>query len=384
MLYESPHVWADAADGVATLWLSFSTFDPTRAEAVGRAVDVLARRTDLDAVVVRSAIPAGFCRGFAEDALETLATDPTPFAQIGQKAFAKLAAIPAVTVVFVEGPCLGPGLELALACDYRLAVAGPDSWVGFPDRVPPCWGGPARLTHRIGRRASEWFNGNLFTAKEAVRDGVFDDAFSARRAKVELRLFLDHVQSRPRKRSDADLTEGLAAERLAVRATDRTSATPQGDAKFLSFDECRTPVAVFGSDPALAEFACETALRGRIVSAPAASDQFLSHFADALTVAIRRGRVTPLEADQARKRLDSVGTHLLAARFAVADRSGVPALLVVEPKLPPACVIAVPSDLLDVAQATAYRPQRVVGCENRPERVGFPVATVPIAIRVAA
>ena len=355
MLYESPHVWADAADGVATLWLAFATFDPVRAAAVGRAADVLARRTDLDAVVVRSAIPTGFCRGFTPEALAGRRDDPTAFARIGQTAFAKLAALPAVTVAFVEGPCLGPGLELALACDYRLAVAGPDSWVGFPEGIPPCWGGAARVRHRLGRRAAPWLAGGVFTAKEAVRAGAFDDAFSARRAKVELRLFLDGVQRRPRKRWDrVDLAEGLAAERVAVRTADFETGT-----RAPAFDESRTAVAVFGSDPALAEFACEAVLHGRTVSAPGASDAFLSRFATALAVALRRGRVTPLEADQARKRLDPVGTQVTAARFAVADRSGFPALMGVEPTLPPACRVAVPPDLLAAAKATAYRPQRV-------------------------
>jgi hypothetical protein len=207
---------------------------------------------------------------------------------------------------------------------------------------------------------------------------VFDDAFSARRAKVELRLFLDRVQRRPRKRwGSADLSEGLAAERRSVRLP--REPKPLFALPLPSADEPRTPVAVFGSDPELAGFACEAVLHGRTVSAPAATDAFRSHFATALAEALRRGRVTPLEADQARARLDPAGTHLASARFAVADRSGFPALMAAEPALPPACAVAVPADLLPVAKATAYRPQRVtagppVAAACRPRAPGTPAA----------
>lgn len=397
MLYESPNLWVAAADGVATVWLAFpgppaNALDAARIAELGRAVDAVAGRADLDAVVVRTAVPAGFGGGFTPETLAILRTDPDPtaFALAGQRVLARLAGLRAVTVAFVEGPCLGPGLELALACDYRLAVAGPDSWVGFPHAatLPPCWGGTARL-ERLGRRATELRRGDIVTAKEAVRAGVFDDAFSARRGKIELRLFLDRVQARPRKRRVGNLTEALAAERVAFRRAVRElpdREIPGVPAPGPNFAACRKfgrvewddrgDIAVFGSDPALADLAVEAALRGRAVVAPGASDSLLSHVAGRFAEAVRRGRATPLEADQARKRIETSGDRVTAARFAVADRTGVPALLAAEPALPPACVVAVPAGVLAAVRNRAYRPQRVVPDGDRlraePAGTGLP------------
>ena len=68
----------------------------------------------------------------------------------------------------------------------------------------------------------------MLTAREAQRIGLFDDAFCARRAKIELRTFLDRLQRRPRKRRDR-----LAAMAPAVGrggAGRRAGRVPRGTA----------------------------------------------------------------------------------------------------------------------------------------------------------
>ncbi|HET6576237.1 MAG TPA: enoyl-CoA hydratase/isomerase family protein [Fimbriiglobus sp.] len=296
MLHESPHVRVEAADGVATLWLEFpgspvNALTPARLADITRGLSAAMASPHIEVLVIRSGRPAGFCGG--HDPNLTDEPDPTAFAVAGQRALGRLAAADVVTVAFVEGPCLGPGLELALACDYRLAVAGPDSWVGFPDAargMPPCWGGATWLRRLLGRRAYAILTGRVLTAREARGVGLFDDAFCARRAKVELRTFLDRLQHQPRKRRESWLrwlrptvAEGLAAERAAFREALRSPPAPK-------------PV---GADDPIAR-AVEVALRGTAVMVAAGSDNAVSR---ALAEAVRRGRVTPLEAEQARGRI---------------------------------------------------------------------------------
>ncbi len=105
-------------------------------------------------LVVRSANPAGFCTGLHSRALASLVhpTDRAAFAWYGQQVFDRLARLDAVSLAFIDGPCLNAGLELALACDHRLCVARSITHLGFPERLA-CFGGSARLTQLGGRRA---------------------------------------------------------------------------------------------------------------------------------------------------------------------------------------------------------------------------------------
>jgi enoyl-CoA hydratase/carnithine racemase len=324
MLYESPHVRVEAADGVATLWLEFpgspvNALTPARLAEIDRGLTAATAGPHVEVLVVRSGRPAGFCGGHDPDRLGDLTTENTrtAFAVAGQRVLVRFAAVEMVTVAFVEGPCLGPGLELALACDYRLTVAGPDSWVGFPDAdrgQPPCWGGATRLRRLLGRRADPLLAGGILTAREARVAGLFDDAFCARRAKIELRTFLDRLQRRPRKRMESRLrwdrpsvAAGLAAERVAFRKALR-SPTP------LAPDR----VERIGTDDEAGR-AVELAIRGTAVTVAAGNDSRLSR---ALAEAVRRGRVTPLEAEQARARIrveaapDDIRTAPRPARLA--------------------------------------------------------------------
>ena len=134
--------------------------------------------------------------------------------------FARLAALPTTTVAFIDGPCLGAGLELALACDHRLCLAKLTTHLGFPDRVPPCFGGTSRLEARLGRSRAKRFldSGRTLSGREAQTLGLVDLAFCERRAKIELRTFLDELERAPRVKLSRELV-GLAEERRVFART---------------------------------------------------------------------------------------------------------------------------------------------------------------------
>ena len=59
------------------------------------------------------------------------------------------------TLAAIHGPCLGGGLELALACDYRLVLDKPNTQLGLPEvrlGLLPGWGGTQRLPRVVGLR----------------------------------------------------------------------------------------------------------------------------------------------------------------------------------------------------------------------------------------
>lgn len=269
MLHESANLSIATVDGVATLRLG----GPTLPE-LANAIRVVASTPGLELLVLRGWFAPPWYG------------DPLGYAITGQRLTRAIADLPLVTVAFVEGMCQGPALELALACDHRLAVAGPDSWIGFPDATP-CWGGTARLPLGLSLRRP-------ITAREAVRAQVLDDACSARRGSVELQLLLDRQLRRPRKRRQPfNLAECEATER-------RTAAVP---ASRLSSGWEPLPASVGLVGDGLGAVAGELAARGVAVCGDIGGAERL------LADGLRRGRWTPLEHDQSARRLTTADPH---------------------------------------------------------------------------
>ncbi len=96
-------------------------------------------------------------------------------AAIGQKVFARIAALPVPSVAVIHGYAFGGGLELALACTFRIATAR--ARMGLPEvklGLIPGYGGTQRLPRLIGEgRALEIImSGRTVEAQEAERIGL--------------------------------------------------------------------------------------------------------------------------------------------------------------------------------------------------------------------
>ena len=147
------------------------------------ALDAVAAEPRLPLLVIRSGKSAGFLagadlHGFLE--IADAAAAEALSAQ-GQRLFDKLAALPMPTLAAIHGPCLGGGLELALACDYRLVLDKPNTQLGLPEvrlGLLPGWGGTQRLPRVVGlRRALEMIlQGKRLGAREALKAGLADVA----------------------------------------------------------------------------------------------------------------------------------------------------------------------------------------------------------------
>lgn len=221
MLHESAHVRISLESGVATVWLGFpgepvNALDLARLRKLDAAISELEANPFIDRVVIRSAKPAGFCAGLHPNAVASLTnvSDRAAFSWFGQQVFSRIAALHATTIAFIEGPCLGAGFELALACDFRLCVAGLTNHIGFPYERP-VFGGSVRLPDWIAKSLVQ--SGRTLSGREARRLGVVHEAFCERRAKIELRTFLNRCESRRWKPRCSDAV-GMAEERRAFAA----------------------------------------------------------------------------------------------------------------------------------------------------------------------
>jgi enoyl-CoA hydratase/carnithine racemase len=108
------------------------------------------------------------------------------FAKLGQRLIGAIASHSALTIAAIHGYCMGGGLDLALACDLR--IAAPNAIFGHRGAalgIMTGWGGTQRLPRLIGRaRALQMFlTAEKLHAHEAQRIGllerIVDDAISA-------------------------------------------------------------------------------------------------------------------------------------------------------------------------------------------------------------
>jgi len=309
MVFESPHIRVSVEYGTATLWLAFPG-EPVNALDVGRlreldaALQAVSATHAIRVLVVRSSLPAGFCAGIHPNAIASLTNpaDRAAFAWFGQRVLERLAQLDCVTLAFIDGPCLGVGLELALACDYRLCVARPTTHLGFPDRFA-CWGGTARLRQLLGRRCADFVSsGRTLSGREARDLGIVDVACCERRAKIELRTFLDRLEMKPVKPREARELTGLAGERRTF-----AEATLPAIADLRVSPPTVQPLSVvglLGDDPDAARIVAEVVLRG---ASGVVCGSRAAVFA-AIETSLTRGFVTPLEAEQGRLRVRASDT----------------------------------------------------------------------------
>jgi len=172
----------DVADGIATLTLdrpaALNALSRTLIKALDEAVGVVAARDDVRVVVLRGAGARAFCTGadLKERARFEGAARAAHTAQIAAVADA-LAALPVPTIAALHGYTLAGGLELALACDIRLAAA--DTVCGLTEvriGIFPGAGAPVRLPRLVGPgKARELiFSGRRIGADEALACGLVE------------------------------------------------------------------------------------------------------------------------------------------------------------------------------------------------------------------
>jgi enoyl-CoA hydratase len=146
---------------------------------------VVASRRDLTGLIVSSKKDGIFIAGADLKELYGLVGDETGLTrrllQAGLDVLAALEAMPFPTVAMIDGAALGGGLEVALACDFRVAGSHPKCKLGLPEvklGLIPGWGGTQRLPRLVGLPAGAemLITGRSYTPLEAFAIGLIDDS----------------------------------------------------------------------------------------------------------------------------------------------------------------------------------------------------------------
>jgi enoyl-CoA hydratase len=162
-------------------------------EELDSAVASLVARADVRALVFTGAGDV-FASGADIRELQQLTPGSArEFALRGQRLMRKIADAPQLTVAAVNGYCMGGGLDLALACDLRVAsssavFAHPGARLG----IITGWGGTQRLPRVVGAaRALEMFA----TARRLTSGEAFDIGLVSRVCDPALDCAIELAQS---------------------------------------------------------------------------------------------------------------------------------------------------------------------------------------------
>ncbi len=179
------------ADGLA--WLTLDKIGATANTLSGEVLAELNEALDhLDAdaprgLVIRSGKANGFIAGADVDEFAGVTDEAGALAIVkrGWDTFERLAQVRYPTLALIKGFCLGGGLELALACRYRVVVDEPGTRLGLPEvmlGIVPGWGGMRRLPRLIGAPAALdlLLTGRTIDARRAKRLGVADECVPSR------------------------------------------------------------------------------------------------------------------------------------------------------------------------------------------------------------
>jgi 3-hydroxyacyl-CoA dehydrogenase/enoyl-CoA hydratase/3-hydroxybutyryl-CoA epimerase len=181
--------WRRELDSDGILWLYLDRQDTdtnTLSVSVLEQLDSLLDEINADpprALVFRSAKRSGFIAG--ADVREFLDVSTTQEALImvkrGQSLFSRIEALRCPTIAVIEGFCMGGGTELALACDYRIALDEPGTRIGLPEvklGIHPAYGGVVRATAIVNplKSLEMMLSGRALSARSALGIGLIDSA----------------------------------------------------------------------------------------------------------------------------------------------------------------------------------------------------------------
>jgi 3-hydroxyacyl-CoA dehydrogenase/enoyl-CoA hydratase/3-hydroxybutyryl-CoA epimerase len=176
-----------SADGICLLTFdrpdsSANIFDPATLGELDAHVAALENETGLSGVILMSAKPKIFIAGADLHALAQN-SDEAALAGIidqGHRVFTRLGQFGIPSVAAIHGVCLGGGLEVALACDWRVASTDKATKLGLPETqlgILPAWGGSSRLPKLIGlpQALGLILPGKQIVGAQALKLGLVDN-----------------------------------------------------------------------------------------------------------------------------------------------------------------------------------------------------------------
>ena len=225
------HHWSLIRDEYEIAWATLDQAGVNTNTLTSAVIDELSLLLDsLDqnrprGLVIRSGKSTGYIAGADIAEFTGLATPEAARTLIekGWTLMERVAATAYPTLALIRGHCFGGGLELALACTYRIAVDEPGTRMALPEvmlGIVPGWGGMKRLPATIGPSAALdlMLTGRQVDARKAKKLGLVDQTTPPRLMQTAAQSLIGSGQARQRLRPWPKLLNGPLKSIVAGQA----------------------------------------------------------------------------------------------------------------------------------------------------------------------
>lgn len=173
-------------DGVGVITMdvageSMNVLKAAFAEEISDLLEQIRSNKSLKGLVIISGKPDSFIAGADITMLDACksAAEATAIASMGQQMFNQLEQLSIPLIAAIHGPCLGGGLELAMACHGRVATSDNKTVLGLPEvqlGLLPGSGGTQRLPRLVGlqKGLDMMLTGKQLRAVQAKKAGLVD------------------------------------------------------------------------------------------------------------------------------------------------------------------------------------------------------------------
>jgi 3-hydroxyacyl-CoA dehydrogenase / enoyl-CoA hydratase / 3-hydroxybutyryl-CoA epimerase len=221
--------WEMHKDSDHIIWLginrqdvSLNVINDDVLDELNSLLQEIVQLSEAKGLVIYSAKEKGFIAGADIYAFSkfTTAAESVDFLRKGQAVFSRLEALPIPTVAIIDGFCMGGGLELVLACDYRLASDNENTRLGLPEvllGIHPGWGGTVRLPRLIGgynALSKVILTGAPIAAIKAKQLGIVDDVVPLRQLRRAAIYFINNKPAKHKPRQLEALTNSSWARAM--------------------------------------------------------------------------------------------------------------------------------------------------------------------------
>jgi len=178
-----------------------NAFNDVLVEELSEALDTVEKDSSVRCVIITGEGDRAFSAGADITAFpKATPVKAEELSRGGQKVFSKIEEMSKPVIAAINGYALGGGLELALACDFR--IASEHAELGSPEinlGIIPGWGGTQRLVRIVGLRNAKRLVmlGERIKADEALKMGLVDKVVPFEKLREEAKALARRLAEGP-------------------------------------------------------------------------------------------------------------------------------------------------------------------------------------------
>jgi enoyl-CoA hydratase len=196
----------EKSDGIATITINRpqvrNALNPETVQEISARLDDAMKDENVYVVVITGAEEKAFSAGADINIMQGISTAKArEFCKQGQEIFDKVETFDKPIIAAINGYALGGGLELAMACDIR--IASENARMGQTEinvGLIPGWGGTQRLPRYVGKAIAKEliFTGKMIDAKTAERYGLVNAVVPPDQLKTAVTAMAKELMKKPR------------------------------------------------------------------------------------------------------------------------------------------------------------------------------------------